>query len=309
VHARARGANERQHSGAAARGISGAIRRAVRTHLFLGVLLLGACTIGESEDENATSGVSVTIDQHLSGCHGQASSSIPSSGSFVLTTFGGPGDHQSMSCGGFADGTGWYAASRQRYGCGAHIKIEANGKCVVVETDDYGPDVCVENAAGSPIIDASPRVSQALFGESGAGWSDHMKVTVTQVAAGTPVGPCATGGGGGGGGGGGTTGAACNCATLARDVPDGTCVQSATDADWYTCTNGAWVARASASGCASAYGWCTSATLGEDVPPRTCVQSGSSGIWYQCNGQTWASPVSTSAETGPLGACSSWHPR
>ena len=49
-------------------------------------------------------------------------------------------------------GSWYYAASRQRFGCGAHVKVEANGKCVVVETDDYGPDVCVENAAHMPII-------------------------------------------------------------------------------------------------------------------------------------------------------------
>ena len=67
-----------------------------------------------------------------------------------------------MSCGEKTlHGSWYYAASRQRYGCGAHIQIEANGKCVVAETDDYGPDVCVENAAGRPIIDASPLVSRA----------------------------------------------------------------------------------------------------------------------------------------------------
>ena len=96
-----------------------------------------------------------------------------------------------MSCGGYANGTGWYAASRQRYGCGAHVKVQANGKCVVLATDDYGPDVCVENAAGRPIIDVSPLASKALFGVSGAGWSDRSVVTVNKVATTTPLGPCA----------------------------------------------------------------------------------------------------------------------
>src|SRR5262245_40911928 len=134
-------------------------------------LLLASCTVGEGEDQNATSGASVgNFDPLLSGCHGHASSSIPADGKYVLTTFGGPGDHQSMSCGGFADGTTYYAASRQRYGCGAHLQMEANGKCVVVQALDYGPDVCVETAAGKPVLDASPLVSKHLFGEAEAGW-------------------------------------------------------------------------------------------------------------------------------------------
>ena len=116
-------------------------------------LLLASCTVGEGEDQNATSGASVgNFDPLLSGCHGHASSSIPADGKYVLTTFGGPGDHQSMSCGGYADGTTYYAASRQRYGCGARVAIRGNGKCIVAQTDDYGPEVCVEAAAAHPII-------------------------------------------------------------------------------------------------------------------------------------------------------------
>ena len=110
-------------------------------------------------------------EEGLSGCHGKASSSIPSSGHYFLTSFGGGSDTQTMSCGGTADGTWYYAASKQRFGCGAHLQIEANGKCVVAATDDYGPDVCVEAAAGAPIIDASPLVSRHLFGTSSAGWA------------------------------------------------------------------------------------------------------------------------------------------
>jgi hypothetical protein len=60
----------------------------------------------------------------------------------------------------------------------------------VAQTDDYGPDVCVENAAGRAIIDVSPMVAQALFGTSGFGWSDNQTVTVTQVGNDTQLGPC-----------------------------------------------------------------------------------------------------------------------
>ncbi len=269
---------------------------------FVALLLLAACTVGEDEAIDATSGVSVSGGQdRLSGCHGKASSAIPANGKYVLTTFGGPGDHQAMSCGGYADGTGWYAASRQRYGCGSRLQVEANGKCVVVEALDYGPDVCVEAAAGMPIIDTSPKVSRELFGESGAGWSDHLVVTVTEVAATTPVGLCA---------GGGTPpppmATSCSSATLDRDVDSGVCVQSATDGAWYRCDGGNWVA--SHTSCTQEYGFCNSATLGTAVPPRTCVQAASNSVWYQCNGQGWVTPVSVTAQEGPIGACSSMHP-
>jgi hypothetical protein len=144
---------------------------------------------------------------------------------------------------------------------------------------------------------------------SGAGWSDHLVVTVTEVDASTPLGPCqASGGGGGGGGGGGTTGASCSSATLDRDVDDGTCVQSASDSAWYQCDNGSWVATSSTASCTESYGFCSSATLGKNVPARTCVQSASSGDWFQCNGQGWVTPVDTAAQSGPLGDCSSWNP-
>src|SRR5215467_3240479 len=123
------------------------------------------------EDEGATSGASINnLDPLLSGCHGHASSTIPADGVYVVTTFGGGSDTQPMSCGGTADGVGWYAASRQRFGCGAKLQVEANGKCVVVAAEDYGPDVCVEHAAGFPVLDVSPRVTRELFGISSAGW-------------------------------------------------------------------------------------------------------------------------------------------
>jgi hypothetical protein len=263
-----------------------------------------ACTANVDiyEDQDSTAGASIgTITPDLSGCHGHASTSVPADGQYVMTTFGGGADNQPMSCGGYADGTGWYAASRQRYGCGAHLQVEANGKCVVVEAQDYGPDVCVENAAHMPILDMSPRASKALYGVSGAGWSDHLVVNVTEVSSSTPLGPCTSTGGGGGG-------MSCSSATLDRDVDDGTCVQSASDGAWYQCSNGAWVGKSSSSGCATAYAWCDSATLGKSVPPRTCVQSASTSAWYQCNGQGWVNPVDTAAQSGPIGACASWNP-
>ena len=275
-------------------------------NLVVAILIVGGCSAEfgpSSEDEGATAGASIQADPLLSGCAGQASSSIPSDGRYVLTSFGGGSDDQAMSCGGQADGSWYYAASRQRYGCGAHLQVEANGKCVVVEADDYGPDTCVEDAAQMPILDASPVVAEYLFGDSGLGWSDGARVTVAEVASSTPLGPCADPS---------TpppTTTTCSSSTLGRDVDAGTCVQSASDESWYQCTGGAWQAIPSTSACNGAiYAWCESATLGRAVPPRTCVQSASSSAWYQCNGQGWVKPVDTAAESGPLGACASWHP-
>jgi hypothetical protein len=244
----------------------------------------------------------------LSGCHGVASSSEPADGDYYLTSFGfSPSDNGEMSCGEYTkDGSWYYAASRQRFGCGAHIQIEANGKCVVAETDDYGPDECVEAAAGKPIIDASPLVSEALFGTQSAGWSDRYPIHVTVVDTSTPLGACGanntppppTNDGGT------NSNAACSSSTLDEDVSDGTCVQSSSDEDWYTCENGDWVSGQ--NGCSASYAWCDSSTLGAWVPPRTCVQSKSDGVWYQCAEAGWESGVSNGS--GPLGACASEHP-
>lgn len=155
-------------------------------------VLLAACSGTDGGDSEPDEGASVSsTDQELRGCSGRASSTKPSSGDYVLTSFGAGSDSGTMSCGtNTRHGTWYYAASRQRFGCGARIKIEARGKCVVAQTDDYGPDVCVERAAGAPIIDASPLVSEHLFGSRSAGWSDHMRVHVTVVPRSTPLGPC-----------------------------------------------------------------------------------------------------------------------
>ncbi|HEY3352352.1 MAG TPA: hypothetical protein VGQ83_03820 [Polyangia bacterium] len=261
-------------------------------------LTLTACNADVSGGQSA-----IKLQEGVSGCHGHADSSVPASGDYYLTSFGNaPSDDGQMSCGSYTRSGSWYyAASRQRYGCGSKIKIEANGKCVVAQTDDYGPDECVERAAGKPIIDASPLVSKVLFGTMSAGWSDHYRIHVTEVADATPLGPCT-----------GTTAptatppasATCHSATLDRDVAEGVCVQSASDGAWYHCHAGAWVAGA--SGCTARYAWCQSATLGRAVPPRSCVQSRASSQWFQCGPDGWIQPVSNGA--GPEGDCSAEYP-
>jgi hypothetical protein len=251
--------------------------RRMKKLLFVPVVLVAsACTADVeilSEDVGATSGASIgSSTSELSGCRGQAATTIPADGRYVITTFGGPGDHQPMSCGGYANGTTWYAASRQRYGCRSRIKLTANGKCVVLQTDDYGPDVCVERAANMPIIDVSPLASKHLFGMSGAGWSDRKVVVVEEVPDNTPLGICSTSTGTGTGSG-----------------------------------SGAGSGSGSGSG-TTTLGSCNSATLGRAVPEGTCVQAASNSVWYQCNGTSWVTPVDVTAEEGPLGACTTMHP-
>ncbi len=273
----------------------------MRTSALIPIIILTAgCQPGVIEDH----GQSIAeTSEGLTGCVGHAASSVPADGNYYLTTFGAGTDSGTMSCGSNTNHGSWYyAASRQRYGCGAHLKVEANGKCVVVQADDYGPDVCVENAAGGPILDASPLVGQALFGSSSAGWSDHFRVHVTEVSGSTPLGPCAgmqppptppaT-----------PPSGKCNSSTLAQWVSPGTCVQSQSDGNWYHCAAGAWLAGA--TGCTRSYAWCHSSTLGKNVPARTCVQSVHDNVWYQCNYDGWDSPVSGGA--GPVGTCSTMY--
>jgi hypothetical protein len=143
------------------------------------------------------------------GCSALSYGDIPANNIYYITTFGGGTDTQTMSCGGSADGTWAYIADRERFGCGAKVKVEANGKSCVAEVADCGPNKCVEEAAcycscngHFPIIDASPFITKYLFNSSSAGWSDKTQVTAVQVGDGSTVG-CpgkSTGGGAGAGG-------------------------------------------------------------------------------------------------------------
>jgi hypothetical protein len=124
---------------------------------------------------------------------------------YFLTSYGAPGDActGTPACGGKpVDGTWYYATGAFTFGCHTRLRLEANGKCVVVEVVDNGPAAWVEQKAASKcggtgyIIDASPLVSKHLFGSKSAGWSDCFAIKVTPVAASTPTGPqsCASAG-------------------------------------------------------------------------------------------------------------------
>jgi hypothetical protein len=117
---------------------------------------------------------------------------------YYLTCYGGPSDGSAYqgtpACGGqVVDGNWWYSTGAAAFGCHAKLAIStADGsKCVVVEVVDNGPADWVEDRAGLPIIDASPLVTEALFGLSCAGWSDRLAISVSEVDGSTPTGPCA----------------------------------------------------------------------------------------------------------------------
>ena len=215
---------------------------------FALAVLLAGCTpqVASSGSTGEEGGISST-DSALKDCHATASSSIPASESFYLTTFGGPGESGTMSCGqSTRNGSWYYIASRQRFGCGAHVRLTTATKCVVAEADDYGPDVCVETAAGGPIIDASPKVAKALFGVSAAGWSEHRTLKAEVVSDATPLGPCTLSASDTGSSSSSTDtttdpSVTCSSYTLGTDVPVKECVQSSSNTTWYQCTAAGWV--------------------------------------------------------------------
>ncbi len=109
----------------------------------------------------------------------------------------------------------------------------------------------------------------------------------------------------------------CYSATLARNVPYGTCVQSGNDRAWYQCNLSGWLPatamRGPAGNCVSATALaqapanrpaithtCYSTTLGRDMRYGACVQSRSDGLWYQCNYSGW---LGASSARGPAGNC------
>jgi lysozyme len=145
--------------------------------------------------------------------------------------------------------------------------------------------------------------SGKVAGMSGAVDLDRFNGSLAELQA--LAGGGTTGGGGGGGGGGATT---CSSATMDADLPEGVCVQAASDQKWYQCEGGSWLQQPSTAGCTKTYAWCQSATLGRTVPPRTCVQKATDRVWYQCDGTTWVTPVDSAAATGPAGACSHEYP-
>ncbi len=168
----------------------------LRTHRLVALVLLAtAACVGD----DASDGVSVRVDALTVGgydcpTHGEiAGRTIPADHRYDITTFGGGADTQPMACGGIADGRALYIADSWRFGCHAHVRVShpTNGRSCVALVGDVGPNICVEQAAGRAVIDASPAITQYLFGISSSGWAERRIVVAELVAASVPLG-CST---------------------------------------------------------------------------------------------------------------------
>ena len=233
-----------------------------------------ALTSAEGSGGGVSSAVvsALTVAGHYCPQHGEiAGRTIPSDDLFYLTTFGGGVDTGHMACGGTADGRGMYIADSWRFGCGAHVRLTnpRTGHWCVTQVADVGPNVCVEQAAGRPIIDASPVVARELYGTSGAGWSDRIPVRAELVGSSTPLG-CGSGSSGG--------------ATPAP-TPSPTPTPSTPIAS------------------------CFSGTYGREMAGGTCLQSRFDDLWYQCTRNGWTPNTAiASSHRGPAGACTAYLP-
>lgn len=202
-----------------------------------------------TEAEGGSGGVSaavvseLTVGGHYCPTRGEiAGRTLPADDLYYITSFGGGVDTQGMACGGIADGRWMYIADSWRFGCRARVRVTnpRTGRWCVTQVADVGPNICVERAAGKPIIDASPVITRELIGRNSAGWSDRIVVRAELVAASTPLG-CGSG----------SAApsmtptmeapvASCFSGTYAREMAGRTCLQSRFDGEWYQCTGGNW---------------------------------------------------------------------
>lgn len=202
-----------------------------------------------SDAEGGGAGVSamvvseLTVGGHYCPTRGEiAGRTIPADDTYYITSFGGGVDTQRMACTGTADGRWLYIADAWRFGCRGRVRVTnpRTGRWCVAEVADVGPNICVERAAGRPIIDASPVITRELFNRNSAGWSDRIVVHAVEVLPSTPLG-CGNGAATPS-----TTPAmetpvaSCFSGTYGREMPGRTCLQSRFDDEWYQCTGGTW---------------------------------------------------------------------
>jgi MYXO-CTERM domain-containing protein len=190
---------------------------------------------------------------------------------FYLTTFGAGSDAQNTSCGKWVDGSWWYSTGVYHWGCGSKLKVEANGKCGVVEVTDNGPADWVEakaagkcNGAGGVkdgyILDVSPLLAQHLFGVSSGGWSDCYAVLATPVPKSTPTGPCQS------------TGPVCGDGKVEGNEtcdPPSSCPTSCDDSD--PCTGDALIGSAAACTASCTHAQITLCIIGDGCCPPGCT--------------------------------------
>lgn len=220
--------------------------------LGLGCLVLAALSgcygADTGDEEGAPYSAMLVSDLTVGGYRCPSSGEIagrtrPADNMYYLTTFGGGSDNQRMACFGYADGRWMYIADAALR-CRSRVKLTnpRTGRWCVVQVADVGPNICVERAAGKPIIDASPAISRELYGIGSAGWSDRgahpRRARVFDRAAhrlrrrlddARHASPGQNGG------------RTCYSTTWGRDMSLGACVQSRSDRIYYQCTNLGWV--------------------------------------------------------------------
>ena len=147
----------------------------MRYFRLLLVSILSACASsnGANNADYATREDGLTVGgYHCPQGAGDTRSDIPADGIFYISTFEGGAP---MSCHrALADGLSLYIADRDRWPCDSHVRlivpspldpraaIPEHLSCVV-EVADRGPNICVEQAAGKPMIDASPAITRYLL--------------------------------------------------------------------------------------------------------------------------------------------------
>jgi len=120
-------------------------------------------------------------------CYNIECCDIPTNELYLLTTF----CDQETACGPSCSSLTYFSADSQRFGCGNSLTIciPNTTNCVGVKVIDSGPNVQVENTAGSPIIDASAQVCQDLFNSNECGYSDGNVIQAFVSTFPIPIGP------------------------------------------------------------------------------------------------------------------------
>ena len=293
----------------------------MRHTLVFGMLatFLAGCEAGNVQSGPNTGYSSMSAPLTVGGHHCPTSGEIagrdvPSDNAYYLTTFGGGGDTQRMSCGGSADATWYYVADKWRFGCGAHVRITnpATGASCVAQVADVGPNICVEQAAGRPVIDASPLVSLALFHVHEAGWSDRRDIVAELVDNTTPLG-CDDGSGSTGTGMGttcasGQTRCGTSCVDVQSDIRNCGACGHACDAG-STCDGGMCNAGTDTGSCPSGQLDCGSGCIDVQSDMRNCgachnaCDAGVACMGGACGG-TGTTGTGTSGCDGTLTTCS-----
>ena len=151
-------------------------------------MLFSACSSTGGSDANRSDNVGPCYS-------GMSSTTIPDGNWYLLSNFGGPDDQRvfrdgtpASSAGPLACDPGWYdtgdwnyAAGAQRFGCGTALRITTGTTCAIAWVADEGPDQCVEQRAGWPILDTSPTISRQLFGLDWVSARDNLFVAVEEV--------------------------------------------------------------------------------------------------------------------------------